>query len=211
MRGVVPFGPPDDVARVPEPRHDPLPASPSWRRRSDRSAGASAARCRCRRRSAHLVERVIEVAGPVEARRSPAPSRASFPRRRSPRASVPRTPRPAAGASPAGCDSDRRRGASGSHSMRGTTLNIAPPSSRNGPSCRTRICMSPTASGPPTSSRARVTHHLLQLDQHAVRGVRVDERHQRPAGADARRLVHQPHAARGRDAPMPRGCRRRAA
>ena len=86
-------------------------------------------------------------------------------------------------------------GASFSQSGRGTTPNIAPPSSRNGPSCSIVSCRSPKASRL-ISSTGPWRRRLLQLDEHAVRRRRMDERDQRVLRPGPRLGVDQADAAR---------------
>ena len=89
------------------------------------------------------------------------------------------------------------------HSGFGTMPNIAPPSSRKKPS---NSEMSSRLAERVPSDRARsqgtlvggrwlVSRRLLELDEHAVRARRVDERDEPVFGARARRLVDEPRPA----------------
>ena len=130
-------------------------------------------------------------------RRSRRSSRPSC--RRSRRRSAPScSPRTSSGRMPSGMRLRSSGGSRFSHSVRGTTPNIAPPSRRRNPSDRVMSSRSPSV-WPRPAVRERARHArpaLLQLDQHAVRGRGMNERHQRAFAPGPRRLVDQPDALR---------------
>ena len=210
MRGVLPLPPVRDVARVRKPRHD-------------------AAVRRAGREAADMIE--VQVAGHDDVdvfggqagfgqRRDRDGSRARARRSRALFASIlsPQpasmssvlSPRTISGRMPSGIRLRSSGGSRFSHSVRGTTPNMAPPSRRMKPS-RERQQLEVAQRVPADGLEPRhLRRRLLQLDQHAVRRRRVDERHQRSLGAGARPLVDQPDATRLAGARAPRRCRRRA-
>ena len=113
-----------------------------------------------------------------------------------------RSPRTTSGRIPSGMRCRSSGGSRCSHSVRGTTPNIAPPSSAKKPSDSVDE-LEVAEREPPRRAEERhcagcagagADRRLLQLDQHALCGRRMDEGDQRTLGARPRRLVDQPDA-----------------
>ena len=81
------------------------------------------------------------------------------------------------------------------HKGFGTTPNIEPPSSRKNPSCSEISSRSPKRVPGDAGRIGEHRRRLLELDEHAVRAGRVNERDERAFGSRPRLFVDEPRAA----------------